>query len=141
MKKVVSVFVSILIIPLLFISIFLKTRWDYQNKLKQNIQDKLKLREELIEKLETKEIKIDENNNAILTEKYYGVALNNYVHIFVCNEKEKVIEFHYNAGFPDEAQSIFYSSSNEKLIKKYLEKHLYNYIEKIDDNWYLIQYN
>lgn len=141
MKKLVTIFTVIIIIPFLFMLLFFKSRLDYRNKLKQDFQDKLNLREELIEKIETNEIKIDENNNVILTEKYYGVALNNYVHIFVCNGKEKVIEFYYSAGFPDEAQSIFYSSSDEELIKKYLEEHLYNYIEKIDDNWYLIQYN
>lgn len=141
MKKIMTIFIALLIIPFLFMLFALIIQLENQEKLKQNFQDKLALREELIEKIDANEIKIDENNNAILTEKYYGLALNNYVHIFVCNEEEKVIEFYYGAGFPDEAQSIFYSSKGEELIKKYVKEHLYAYIEKIEDNWYLVQYN
>ena len=141
MKKMMIIFIVLLIIPFLFILFALRIQLENQEKFKQNFQDKLALREELIEKIDANEIKIDENNNAILTEKYHGVALNNYVHIFVCNEKEKVIEFYYDAGFPDEAQSIFYSSKDEELIKKYVKEHLYAYIEKIKDNWYLVQYS
>ena len=141
MKKIMTIFIALLIIPFLFILFALRIQLENQEKLKQNFQNKLFLREKLIEKIDANKIKIDENDNAILTEKYYGLAQNNYVHIFVCNEKEKVIEFYYNAGFPDEAQSIFYSSKGEELIKKYVKEHLYAYIEKIEDNWYLVQYN
>ena len=108
---------------------------------KKDFESKRYLREELIEKIEKNEIEVDENNNAILNEKYHGIALHDDVNVFVCNEKEKVIEFYYDAGFPDEAQSVFYSSADDELIKKYVDKHLYAYIEKIEDNWYFVQYN
>ena len=139
MKKAnISLAILLVIICLMPILIFVIGN-SKDKSFKKNFETKRYLREELIEKIEANEIKIDENNNAILTEKYYGLALNNYVHIFVCNEKEKVIEFYYKAGFPDEAQSIFYSSKGDELIKQYVDEHLYSYI-KIEDNWYLVQY-
>ena len=136
----ISLVIFLVIICLMPILIFVIGN-SKEKSFKKDFEAKRYLREELIEKIVSNEIKIDENNNAILTEKYYGIALYDDVSVFVCNEKEKVIEFYYDAGFPDEAQSIFYSSEGVESIKKYIDEHLYAYIEKIEDNWYLVQYN
>jgi len=112
-----------------------------KRKLKNDFESSLELREEFINKIKSKEIKVDENGNAVITEEYYGISDNNYVHIFVNTDEETVIAFLYKSGFPDEAQYIVYSSSDDKLIKKYIASSLYSYIEKIEDNWYFAQYN
>ena len=112
-----------------------------KRKLKDDFESTLELREEVINKIKSKEIKVDENGNSVITKEYYGVSDNNYVRIFVSNDEETVIAFLYESGFPDEAQYIVYSSNNDKLIKKYINESLYSYIEKIENNWYFIQYN
>lgn len=112
-----------------------------ERKLKNDFESKLNLREEIIEKIRNNEIEVDENGNAVITEEYYGISDNDYVHIFVCNNQETVIAFLYKSGFPDESQYIVYSSNDDKLIKKYVDKSLYSYIEKIENNWYFVQYN
>ena len=140
MKKATILLIGLLVIICLMPILIFIIEDSKDKEFDNNFKLKKYLREELIEKIETNEIKVDENNNAILTEKYYGLALNNYVHVFICNEKEKVIEFYYDAGFPDETQSIFHSS-NDELIKQYVDEHLYSHIEKIEDNWYLVKYN
>ena len=136
----ISLAILLVIICLMPISIFVIGNSKDKN-FKKDFETKRYLREELIKEIETNKIKVDENKNAVLTEKYYGIALYDDVNVFVCNDKEKVIEFYYASGFPDEAQSIFYSSEGDELIKKYVDEHLYAYIEKIEDNWYFIQYN
>ena len=110
-------------------------------KFKNDFESKLILREEVIKKIESKELEVYKNNRVILTEKYGDVAENDYVYVYVCNDKEKVISFLYKDGIPDEDQYIFYSSGNDDLIKKYVPKSYYSYIEKITDNWYMVQFN
>ena len=139
-RATISLVILLVIICLMPILIFVIGNSKDEN-LKKDFESKKYLREELIEQIASNEIKIDENNNVILIEKYFGIAEHDYVHVFVCDDEEKVIEFYYDAGFPDEAQSIFYSSKDDELIKKYVEEYLYAYIEKIEDNWYFVQYN
>ena len=132
---------KILFFIFLFYGVFAVFDFFNDKNLKTDFDSKLILREEVIEKIESKELKLYKNNKVILTEKYYNVAENNYVYVYVCNDKEKVISFLYKAGIPDEDQYIFYSSSDEGLIKKYVPKSYYSYIEKITDNWYIVQFN
>ena len=132
---------KILFFIFLFFSVFVVFDFINDKKLKTDFESKLILREEDIDKIEIKELEIYKNNRVILTEKYGDVAENNYVYVYVCNDKEKVISFLYKAGIPDEDQYIFYSSGNDDLIKKYVPKSYYSYIEKITDNWYMVQFN
>lgn len=132
---------KILFFIFLFFSVFAVFDFINDKKLKTDFESKLILREEVIDKIENKELEIYKNNRVILTEKYGDVAENDYVYVYVCNDKEKVISFLYKAGIPDEDQYIFYSSSNDDLIKKYVLKSYYSYIEKITDNWYFVQFN
>ena len=132
---------KILFFIFLFFSVFAVFDFINDKKLKTDFESKLILREEVIDKIENKELEIYKNNRVILTEKYDDVAENNYVYVYVCNDKEKVISFLYKAGIPDEDQYIFYSSGNDDLIKKYVSKSDYYYIEKITDNWYMVQFN
>lgn len=132
---------KILFFIFLFFSVFAVFDFINDKKLKTDFESKLILREEVIDKIENKELEIYKNNRVILTEKYGDVAENNYVYVYVCNDKEKVISFLYKAGIPDEDQYIFYSSGNDDLIKKYVPKSYYSYIEKITDNWYMVQFN
>ena len=46
-----------------------------------------------------------------------------------------------NTGFPDEEQYLYYSSADEKIIEKNLDKSLYNYIKEVKEHWYFVQYN
>ena len=110
-------------------------------KIKRNIELKKALREELMGKITDNEMTVDENGRVLLTEGYNNIAVNNYVRIFICNREEKVVAFLYRAGFPDNEQYIFYSSSDEQLIKKYVQEYKYETIEKIDDHWFLVAYN
>lgn len=132
---------KILFFIFLFFSVFAVFDFINDKKLKTDFDSKLILREEVIKKIESKELELYKNNRVILTEKYGDVAENNYVYVYVCNDKEKVISFLYKAGIPDEDQYIFYSSGNDDLIKKYVPKSYYSYIEKITDNWYMVQFN
>ena len=110
-------------------------------KIKRNIELKKALREELMGKITDNEMAVDENGRVLLTEEYNNISVNNYVRIFICNREEKVVAFLYRAGFPDNEQYIFYSSSDEQLIKKYVQEYKYETIEKIDDHWFLVAYN
>lgn len=132
---------KILFFIFLFYGVFAVFDFINDKKLKTDFDSKLVLREEVIEKIESNELKLYKNNRVILTEKYDDVAENNYVYVYVCNDKEKVISFLYKDGIPDEDQYIFYSSGNDDLIKKYVPKSYYSYIEKITDNWYMVQFN
>lgn len=137
MKKVL-ILLAIAYFIVIGIFMFDKNR---ERKFKNDFESKLNLREEIIEKIRNNEIEVDENGNTVITEEYYGISDNDYVHIFVCNNEETVIAFLYKSGFPDESQYIVYSSNDDKLIKKHVDKSLYSYIEKIENNWYFVQYN
>ena len=137
MKKVL-ILLALAYFIVIGIFIFDKNR---ERKLKNDFESKLNLREEIIEKIRNNEIEVDENGNAVITEEYHGISDNDYVHIFICNNEETVIAFLYKSGFPDESQYIVYSSNDDKLIKKHVDKSLYSYIEKIENNWYFVQYN
>ena len=102
---------------------------------------KLEKREDVIEKIKFKTLLLDENNNVILSDDYSDIAVNNYIHVFIFDEDEKLLSFLYKPGFPDEDQYIFYSSNGIQLIQKYVAESMYCEIKKIKDNWYFVQYN
>lgn len=99
------------------------------------------VRENLILDLKNEKIKVDDNNIVILSDKYNNLAENNYIKVFNCDNEECLVSFLYKAGFPDEDVYVIYSSTDDELIKKYIDKNLYKFIKKIDNNWYLVQYN
>lgn len=111
------------------------------NKFIKFLNSKEELMLELIDEIRNGKIDIDENNYVIIANKYNGIAKNNYVYIEKCDEKECVVSFLYDPGFPDEDQYLYYSSEDEKLIEKNLNKSLYNYIKEVKEHWYFVQYN
>lgn len=108
-------------------------------KINSNFEEKLELRKQVIEKIQTCEIQV-EDKRAILSEEDKEVSSKGYVYVHVSNEDETVIEFIYHGGFPDEGQSFIYSSGGEELIKKYINESLYHYIDKFADDWYFVQF-
>ena len=103
--------------------------------------NKKEIRENLILDLKNEKIKIDDDKKIILPNKYNNIAENNYIRVFNCNNDECVVSFLYKSGFPDEDVYVVYSSTDDELIKKYIDKSLYKFIKEIDNNWYLVQYN
>ena len=59
----------------------------------------------------------------------------------MCDKGECLVVFLYKSGFSDEDQWLYYSSEDEKLIENNVNKSLYNYIKKIKEHWYFVQYN
>jgi len=110
-----------------------------QTKLESNFEEKLELRQAVVEKIQTGEIQLD-GKKAILSEEYQEIATNGSVYVYVASTEETVVEFIYHGGFPDEGQSFVYSSEGEELLNKYIHETLYHYIEKLADNWYFVQY-
>ena len=141
-KKLVQglIFLLLIFVIVLFI-VWLTTSVYKSNKFIEFLNSKEELRLELIDKIRNGNVDIDENNYVIITNKYDGIAKNNRVYIKKCDEKECIVSFLYKSGFPDEEQYLYYSSEDEKLIEKYLDKSLYNYIKEVKDHWYFVQYN
>ena len=107
---------------------------------KENFKEHYDKRNELIQLVETYQLEYDENGLLINLDKVSldGLASNDKVYVRY-QEEEIVIEFIINPGFPDEGQSLVYSSSGEKLLKENIYD--YAYIEKLEDKWYKVQYN
>lgn len=135
-----SIFVLLVFAIGLFI-VWMNTPVYKSNKIIKFLNSKEELRLELIDEIRNGKVDIDENNYVIITNKYDGIAKNNRVYIEKCDEKECVVSFLYKPGFPDEEQYLYYSSADEKIIEKNLDKSLYNYIKKVKEHWYFVQYN
>ena len=134
------IFVLLVFVIGLFI-VWMNTPAYKSNKFIKFLNSKEELRLELIDEIRNGKVDIDENNYVIITNKYDGIAKNNNVYIEKCDEKECVVSFLYKPGFPDENQYLYYSSEDEKLIEKNLDKSLYNYIKAVKEHWYFVQYN
>lgn len=140
-KKLIKglIFVLLVFVIGLFI-VWLITPVYKSNKFIKFLNSKEELRLELIDEIRNGKVDIDENNY-VITNKYDGIAKNNNVNTLKCDEKECVVSFLYEPGFPDEDQYLYYSSEDEKIIKKNLDKSLYNYIKEVKEHWYFVQYN
>ena len=140
-KKLIKglIFVLLVFVIGLFI-VWLITPVYKSNKFIKFLNSKEELRLELIDEIRNGKVDIDENNY-VITNKYDGIAKNNNVNTLKCDEKQCVVAFLYKSGFPDESQYLYYSSEDEKIIEKNLDKSLYNYIKKVKEHWYFVQYN
>ena len=137
MKKILKLLFLILIIVLVILMMnYLKNK-----QFKDFFYNKKTIRENLILDLKNEKIKVDDNNIVILSDKYNNLAENNFIRVFRCDNEECLVSFLYKAGFPDEDVYVIYSSTDDELIKKYIDKNLYKFIKRIDNNWYLVQYN
>ena len=107
---------------------------------KESFNEHYNKRNELIQLVETYQLEYDENGLLINLDKVNlsGLASNDRVYVRY-QEEELVVEFIINSGFPDERQSLVYSSSGEKLLKENIYD--YAYVEKLEDKWYKVQYN
>ena len=141
-KKVIKGLIFVLLVSVigLFI-VWINTPTYKSNKFIKFLNSKEELRLELIDEIRNEKVDIDEYNHVIIANKYDGIAKNNNVYIEKCDEKECVVAFLYKPGFPDEDQYLYYSSGDEKLIEKKLDKSLYSYIKEIKEHWYFVQYN
>lgn len=135
MKRIITIFgLMLLLTGCIFQSPYKKEEF------KIFFNEKLKLREELIDELK-KENSINYNGVVILEDKYNEIAYNNKVSTAVCNQEECIVSFLYKPGFPDEAQYLVYTTKNEELIEEYIGKSNIGYIKIVEDNWYFVQCN
>lgn len=113
-----------------------------ENELRENYEQHLEKREELIKLVETNQLEYDETGLLTNLDKVdlNGLAHNDRVYV-VYQEEELIVEFVYSSGFPDEGQSIMYSSGGKRLLEKMINKSSYAFISPIEGNWYFIQYN
>ncbi len=143
--KIISIFVVVaflIVASLIVLFIIHISKPPYERKeFIEFLNSKEKLRLQLIDDIKSGEINLDDNNYVIIEDKYDGVARNNSVYFEKCDEEECLVSFLYDPGFPDEDQYLFYSSEDEKLIEKNLDKSLYNYIKEVKEHWYFVQYN
>ena len=137
MKKILKLLFLILIIVL----VILIMNYLRNKQFKDFFYNKKAIRENLILDLKNEKIKVDDNNMVILSDKYNNLAENNYIRVFNCDNEECLVSFLYKAGFPDEDVYVIYSSTDDELIKKYIDRSFYKFIKKLDNNWYLVQYN
>lgn len=141
-NKVIKGLIFVLLVFVIgLLIVWMNTSAYKSNKFIKFLNSKEELRLELIDEIRNGKVDIDENNYVIITNKYDGIAKNNNVYIEKCDEKECVVSFLYKPGFPDENQYLYYSSEDEKLIEKNLDKSLYNYIKEVKGHWYFVQYN
>lgn len=112
------------------------------NELRENYEKHLEKREELIKLVETNQLEYDETGLLTNLDKVElsGLADNDKIYVRY-QEEDLIIEFVYTSGFPDEGQSIMYSSGGKRLLEKMINKDSYAFISPIEDNWYFIQYN
>lgn len=131
--------ISIIILIILTVFFFkynpakIKKEYDFNSKLEKRI--------ELIEKIKLGAIEVEENKEIKLPSEYVGLADNDSIYVYLNEADETLIAFLYKAGFPDEAQYLFYSSGGQKLIEENVDKSLYKVITKKDENWYFVQFN
>ena len=99
-------------------------------------------RNELIQLVETYQLEYDENGLLTNLDKVglSGLASEDRVYVRY-QEEDFIVEFLINPGFPDEGQSIYYSSGGKKLLEEKIDKILYAKIELLDGNWYFVQWN
>lgn len=143
--KTISVFIAIAFLflaSLIVIFIIYVSKPAYERKeFTDFLNSKEELRLQLIDDIKSEKTSLDDNNYVIIDDKYDGVARKNRVFFEKCDEEECLISFLYESGFPDEDQYLFYSSEDEKLIEKNVDKSLYDYIKKVKEHWYFVQYN
>lgn len=143
--KIISIFVGVaflIVASLIVLFIIHVSKPPYERKeFIEFLNSKEELRLQLIDDIKSGKTILDDNNYVVIEDKYDGVARNNSVYFEKCDEKECVVSFLYAPGFPDEDQYLFYSSEDEKLIEKNLDKSLYNYIKEVKEHWYFVQYN
>ena len=143
--KIISIFVGVaflIVASLIALFIIHVSKPPYERKeFIEFLNSKEELRLQLIDDIKSGEINLDDNNYVIIEDKYDGVARNNSVYFEKCDEEECLVSFLYDPSFLDEDQYLFYSSEDEKLIEKNLDKSLYNYIKEVKEHWYFVQYN
>lgn len=107
---------------------------------KESFKEYYDKRNELIQLVDTYQLEYDENGLLINLDKVNldGLAFNDGVYVRY-QEEELLVEFIINSGFPDEGQSLVYSSSGEDLLKEIIYD--YAYVEKLEEKWYKVQYN
>ena len=99
-------------------------------------------RNELVDLVKTYQLEYDENGYLIDLNKvgFGGLANNDKVRLWYYEEEKIILEFVINPGFPDEGQSLFYSTGGEDLLKEKLPKNDIGYIKKLENNWYKLQW-
>ena len=112
------------------------------NELREDYEKHLEKREELIKLVETNQLEYDETGLLTNLDKVglSGLADNDKIYVRY-QEEDLIIEFVYTSGFPDDGQSIMYSSGGKRSLEKMIDKDSYAFISPIEDNWYFIQYN
>ena len=140
-KIIIGLIIVLLVFVIGLFIVWMSTPTYKSNKFIEFLNLKEELRLQLIDDIKKGKVEIDENNYVIISNKYDGIAKNNNVFIEKCDEGECLIAFLYEPGFPDEDQWLYYSSEDEKLIENNVNKSLYNYIEKVKEHWYFVQYN
>lgn len=131
--------VIIVVVPIIIVILFLTLL--FRNNYKKDFDLKKEKLDEIVEKVKSNELQIDEKNMVILTDEYKGIVKYDYVDVYSLDDEKVLIEFYYRPGFPDDGQSFYYSSDGEGLLKEYLDESRYSRIEKLDDNWYFVQFN
>ncbi len=141
-KKRTYMMESLLCITILFVTIlmhqflppsYIKLRIDFKKNLGRW--------NEVIKKIRENELQTLDEQFTSLPKDYFGLSVDNKVCCLINDNSRLLVAFLYKKGFPDEDQYLFYSSNGEALIKEKVDKDYYQYIEKIVDNWYFVQFN
>lgn len=137
---VIMLIAFVVSVGILLLTIFLH---DPKKDMMEDYEKHLAKRTELVDLVKTYQLEYDENGLITNLDKVElsGLAHNDKVYVKYNEEEKVIVEFVYRAGFPDEGQSIFYSSGGKKLLEEKIDKTLYAYIEEINDNWCIVQWN
>lgn len=112
------ILIFIIIVYMFFNPLYLNKVYNY----KKNYEK----RNNIVNTIIKEENKNKEKNILYLETQNYNVSFNGEIYIYKNTENERLIEFCITLPFPNGGYSLFYSSSNETLIKKNI-----NYISDI----------
>ncbi len=138
----IPVILIICVVGYFFWAIYMLSGAGSHVDVKESFEEHYDKRNELIQLVETYQLEYDENGLLTNLDKVglSGLASNDRVYV-IYQEEDLVVEFIINPGFPDEGQSLLYSSNGEELLRENISENNIGYIEKLEKNWYKIQYN
>ena len=136
----IPIILIVCVVGYIFLAIYILGSDSNHVDIKESFKEHYDKRNELIQQVETYQLEYDENGLITNLEQVglSGLASNDRVYVKY-QEEELIVEFIINPGFPDDGQSLVYSSSGEELLKEHIYD--YAYVEKLEDKWYKVQYN
>lgn len=126
-------------IPLLIIFITTFIFFTFNPDDMRNEYDYKRYYDERVEYIRIVELNNDIEKLTELPKKYKKISRTGKAYVYLNNENELLIGFHFDLSFPDGGSELVYSSGGIKLIKDNIND-IYKIHQK-DKNWFMVYFN